>query len=365
MASIRLTEREKPRSLAPQDVAFRHLRHQLREAGWKSRCPKGLENDWTYLKPGASANAAVGIDIFVGEVAVVAYCIDSGLLKADNEASDVVRLAEHDAVTRADGSTQADAIEDQAEHKTEDQDEGRLHVQCGEDGGDAESIVRPPQIDTIVHLSQTTLEVIFAFPTPSEVELSQGIFGFGCSHCHTHCPRHEFKPDVTFVDGDENPRDYEQLSSGESDGGALEDNEEDLVGRRHLDGDDDVISHTDAVQMDEPFLNSLCIGADKQLRKESLKRRQETLRKMRWTSSDFESLDPYPGLIADEAWPDVDLRDLYHSPIETFFYFAPKSLRVDICKETNRYNSQQIILSQELSQYVLSGQNDEAPQRKH
>eukprot|EP00644_Phytophthora_capsici_P018386 jgi/Phyca11/50923/gw1.91.118.1 len=45
----------------------------------------------------------------------------------------------------------------------------------------------------------------------------------------------------------------------------------------------------------------------------------------------------------EEAHPVVELRNLCDSPLDTFFYFAPKSLWVSICEETNRYRNQQIL----------------------
>jgi hypothetical protein len=50
----------------------------------------------------------------------------------------------------------------------------------------------------------------------------------------------------------------------------------------------------------------------------------------------------YDGLGANEEKRIAEMRALCHSPLDTLFYFMPKSLWVLICAETNRYNLQQI-----------------------
>ncbi|POM79441.1 Hypothetical protein PHPALM_2892, partial [Phytophthora palmivora] len=233
MARIRSTGRQKP-AVSPHDVDFRHLWRQLREAGWRSRRPKGLENDWTYLKPGASTNGTVGADIFVGEAAVVAYVIDSGLLATANE----------DVAAEENDSERGDEMQ-------RDED--------GEAGEIVEDVVRASQINTTVELSQRTMDAMFGSPPPSEEELSQGAVdrafelsqggsqsepdvlegatqlqhmsgASGAESAESDAPvarrlrpRREFKRDVNFVEENENLDDYEQLSSGESDGNAIAD----------------------------------------------------------------------------------------------------------------------------------------------
>ncbi|ETL77419.1 hypothetical protein L917_21636, partial [Phytophthora nicotianae] len=152
MARIRSTGRQKP-APTPHDVDFRHLWRQLREAKWNSRRPKGLETDWKYMKPGASADGTVGVDIFVGEAAVVAYVIEAGLLVAEDE---------------ADGNGHKD------EGQSHSEDEGQHEEQDNEDGELTEDLVRASQINTSVELSQRTMDAMFGSPTPSEVALSQG-----------------------------------------------------------------------------------------------------------------------------------------------------------------------------------------------
>ncbi|OWZ18038.1 hypothetical protein PHMEG_0007943 [Phytophthora megakarya] len=318
MAHIRPTRLAKPGTL-PEDVDFRHLR------------PKGLETAWTYVKSGASAYGPSGVDVFLGEAAVVDPIIKSGLMRVDHE-------------EETGGGHE--------EHQHENQGETDSPVQDDCDSSEVEDV-----IDTSVLLSQGIVQAaLFGSPTPSEVDLSQGAvrraFDISQDGLHSEPSAQDVKEDATQLQRAENPdsdtpianrlrlrRDFkcdvnfvgvnEYLSS--------------LVQGGDLDGDD-TISDADAIELDETFLGSLSIGVDGQLSKSAKEKRTETLRTMRWaqSSSNFEFGDEYPGLGGDEARPVAELRSLCHSPVKTFFYFAPKSMWVSICDETNRYCSQQI-----------------------
>ncbi|KAI9979402.1 hypothetical protein PInf_030278 [Phytophthora infestans] len=76
--------------------------------------PKSLATDWTYVKPGAPAKGAIGIDVFVGEAAVVAHIIEAGLLGVDND---------------------DEAIVYQEGHKTEEKDDEHPAIYGGQDIG--------------------------------------------------------------------------------------------------------------------------------------------------------------------------------------------------------------------------------------
>ncbi|KAG2953390.1 hypothetical protein C6341_g1981 [Phytophthora cactorum] len=94
---------------------------------------------------------------------------------------------------------------------------------------------------------------------------------------------------------------YESFSSDESDGGALNEEDEDYEGvERGGRGDDDGVSDYE------------------------------------------ESVVAYPSLNTEEAQPVAEQRNLCHSPRLTFFYFMPQSLWVMISVETNRYSLQQV-----------------------
>ncbi|OWZ16230.1 hypothetical protein PHMEG_00010001 [Phytophthora megakarya] len=76
MARIRSSRREKPavQAATAHDIDFGHLWRQLRAAGWTSKRPTGLQKDWRYSSPDES-------HVFVGEIAVVNYVFESGLLE--------------------------------------------------------------------------------------------------------------------------------------------------------------------------------------------------------------------------------------------------------------------------------------------
>ncbi|OWY91316.1 hypothetical protein PHMEG_00040149 [Phytophthora megakarya] len=216
------------------------------------------------------------------------------------------------------------------EHQPENQGEADSTVQDDCDGSEAEDVVRPSQIDTFVQLSQGIVQALFGSPTPSEVDLSQGAVrrAFDISQDGLHYepsaqdvmedvtrlqrlsedsgaespdsdapvasrlrPRRDFKCDVNFVGANENPSDDADFSSGVSYDGVLNNDEEDVVVRGVLDGEDDTISDANAVELDETFLASLDIGG--QLSKSAKEKRTETLRAMRLTqpSSNFKFAD--------------------------------------------------------------------------
>ncbi|ETP27546.1 hypothetical protein F442_23177 [Phytophthora nicotianae P10297] len=108
--------------------------------------------------------------------------------------------------------------------------------------------------------------------------------------------------------------------------------------------DDDVLSDSDAVEMDQAFIASLQVG-NNALSRTAAAEREQTLRSMQWTSvsSEYEEgASAYPGPGTEEARPVADLLNVWRSPILTFFYFMPKSMWVSIAAETNRYGLQQV-----------------------
>ncbi|KAG2783500.1 hypothetical protein Pcac1_g6847 [Phytophthora cactorum] len=95
--------------------------------------------------------------------------------------------------------------------------------------------------------------------------------------------RTRVKKDVNFIPEDENMSVYESFSSGESDGEVLAEEDEDDVCRDRGDRGDanDVLSDSDAVQMDETFVASLQVGKGA-LDKRAMKQREDALRAMEW-----------------------------------------------------------------------------------
>ncbi|KAE9328544.1 hypothetical protein PF008_g16161 [Phytophthora fragariae] len=150
--------------------------------------------------------------------------------------------------------------------------------------------------------------------------------------------------DVNYLAADEDSSDYESFSSGESDDGQIEDDDQE-PDREYKDLDDDFVSDSDAVEIDEAFIASLTIGASDQ-DKRAIKARQEGLRSMQWTatSTKFEDgeMTAYDGMHGEDAHAVVELWEVCHSPVLTFLYFMPKSLWVAITDQTNRYSIQQV-----------------------
>ncbi|OWY94569.1 LOW QUALITY PROTEIN: hypothetical protein PHMEG_00035659, partial [Phytophthora megakarya] len=234
------------------------------------------------------------------------------------------------------------------------------------------------QIDTTVQLSQRTIQNLFGTSSESEAELSQTAVArafdmpqdgllldesqmeeaaaglqllSGASGVESdeeevtnrtpNLPKEE--KDVNFVPDTENASLYESFGSDESDSVAVEEDLEN-PSRSENEVDEDVISDSDAVQMDKAFIDSLQLGGRTSDRSANRKR-EDALRAMEWTevSSVYEAdMEAFPRLGTDEARPVSELRKLCHSPILTFFYFMPKSLWVNINHETNLYGLQQV-----------------------
>lgn len=57
-------------ALDPRLVDFGHLWRQLKAAGWRSKPPTGLSNDWAYVRP-SSEVPAEGEIVFYG---MLCYC---------------------------------------------------------------------------------------------------------------------------------------------------------------------------------------------------------------------------------------------------------------------------------------------------
>ncbi|GMF45184.1 unnamed protein product [Phytophthora fragariaefolia] len=238
---------------ASHDVDFVHLWRQLTAAGWKSKRPIGIETEWRYSSP-------VKTHVFVGESAVVNFAFESGFLK-DREEEDTVQ---------------------------------------------EEEVVRPSQVDTSVVLLQNTVDGIFCSSSDIDVELSQAAvtraFGLSLGNLQDHDDGsdgadaaaglhmlseasglesggelddeqadlvaeqavglpfrrrlQEVKDDANMLQDGEDSCDYVNYSSGVSDDDGMCDDEVE-PGCGQLSNDEDVLSDSDAVEMDTAFLASL------------------------------------------------------------------------------------------------------------
>ncbi|KAL3674623.1 hypothetical protein V7S43_019045 [Phytophthora oleae] len=377
MVRIRFSNRGKNDAVAAaaRDVDFRHLWRQLRGAGWTSRRPTGIQTDWSYVSPD-------GARVFAGEDTVVVHALESGLLAQD--AQEECKGGEESMHEKTTGAT-ANTSNDEEEVE-------------GVDSAAAASDIRASQIDTTAQLSQNTLDELFGPDIDSDVGLSQTAVtrafdvapsDFEAVEAQRDAvmnlqllseasgdesdsvqdkpvpvspgpvlrPRIGLTKDVNFVPDDEDMSAYESFSSGESDGDEIAESDEDMGAASDTD-DDDVVTESDAVQLDEAFVQSLQIGSTA-LSKKDLEARAATLRAMPWstTSSTFEEEEsPYPGLNMEEAQSALELRSLCHSPLLPFFYFMPKTLWVSINEETNRYCDQHL---DRRAQASLANQSDQ------
>ncbi|GMF48178.1 unnamed protein product [Phytophthora fragariaefolia] len=63
-----------------RDIDFGHFWRQLKSAGWMAKRPSGLQTEWSYSSP-------EGVHTFVGEDAVVAHALATGLLDENSYAA--------------------------------------------------------------------------------------------------------------------------------------------------------------------------------------------------------------------------------------------------------------------------------------
>ncbi|GMF15119.1 unnamed protein product [Phytophthora fragariaefolia] len=108
--------------------------------------------------------------------------------------------------------------------------------------------------------------------------------------------------------------------------------------------DDDELSDSDAVQMDQAFIDSLLLGSG-ELTDKPKKERKDALRATQWTeaSAAFEvGGTAYAGMTNALAHHVAELRGFCQSALLTFLYLMPKSMWVMINAETNRYALHQV-----------------------
>ena len=360
MARIRSEDRTKSTAVAliARDIDFRHFWRQLTAEGCKSKRPTTKQNDWRYVSPDGS-------NILVGEEAMVQYALESGLfVDRDSDVEleeEAVAEAGVEAEAAAEVGVEAEAVAEVGVEAVAVAEVGVEAVAVAEASIAMDVDVRASQIDTSTHLSQNTLIELFSEyasdeepPQPTSfVQLltedpSAGLqLLCDASGGESEAPppelapvtrrqQKQFKKDINFIPEDENLSEYESFSSGESEEDVDAENEDAEHENSNIsDGDDDTLSESDAVDMDEAFVQSILMGTssgDGPLDGRAAKEREEALRNMQWTtpSSDFEIDVPvYPGLNMEEAKPVSELRDLCDSPLLTLFILClnPYGLR--------------------------------------
>ncbi|GMF48767.1 unnamed protein product [Phytophthora fragariaefolia] len=82
-------------------MAFQARWRELKKAGWTSKRPTGLSVDFTYLKPGKTIKDVKGVDVFVGEEALMQYLDKPDLCTGATHSSNL-----HTSATRTIGYIQ-------------------------------------------------------------------------------------------------------------------------------------------------------------------------------------------------------------------------------------------------------------------
>ncbi|ETP02305.1 hypothetical protein F441_20610, partial [Phytophthora nicotianae CJ01A1] len=213
MARIRPGRRKKADAVAAvaRSIDFGHFWRQLRAVGWTYKRPTGIETKGRYV-------SADGSEVLVGEEAVVAYALDTGLLDEQAQVSEGSDDEEPVADTEPDGdedlsatattkkkpavstkktaaatkkytnvtekptaatkkTTASNETADSLERTSSTTNATRASPQnFVEDMSGAIEDVRASQIDTSAELSQRTMNQLFGTPSSdssSDIELSQ------------------------------------------------------------------------------------------------------------------------------------------------------------------------------------------------
>ncbi|GMF28511.1 unnamed protein product [Phytophthora fragariaefolia] len=297
---------------------FKHLWRQLRAAGWRSKRPSGLSNQWIYTSPDGES--------FAGEHAVVAFAFQSGLVneKGNGSSGEVENeVADSEAVTTSEA----------------------VAMSAAEVTGEAEAAseaVPASQIDTSIALSANTIGVIDFCRAESNAESSEEAEvaddGDGGAEETVMDDIYQIvvpPNDVNVLGTGDVSDDYESVGSSGIESSCDNRGDEEVVPREFPDYIAD--SDEEVAHMDDAFIQSL--GG--KLTLEAID--QMALREFEWgvLTSEFETgWDEYPHQSKDVAAPKCELEGIAHSPVMLFFYFVPKSLWVSITKETNRYKKQ-------------------------
>ncbi|ETP27927.1 hypothetical protein F442_22787 [Phytophthora nicotianae P10297] len=342
-----------------RDVDFGHLWRQLVRVGWTSKKPSRLSSLHSYYSPNATKEPRVeGVNMFIGEHAVVLYAVEQGIIGAEegSASEDKEGQSEDDEpddpavcerVTAFQiGTTvalSANTVDALFGFKSEESDEAAERPLCATSPHIEDENTRLSQIDTSIALSGNTKDDIFGGEDP-DASPCVGRNGAGEPVTPTSTRRRDtvtgavartnsgvvcgsVQEDVNIMKDEDTPDEYESMDS-ESDGCGSDD-DGDVVFRQV---DDDLSSaEEEAPLMDAAFID--CLGGSLSIEDMS----PDTLRFMAWTpvSSEYETdSNAFKGMRDQTSRPVEALRAKKGSPLELLFYFMPTNLWTFITSET-------------------------------
>ncbi|ETM45749.1 hypothetical protein L914_09274, partial [Phytophthora nicotianae] len=277
-----------------RDVDFGHLWRQLVRVGWTSKRPTRLSSLHSYYSPNATKEPRVeGVNMFIGEHAVVLYALEQGIIGAEEGSASEDKEARIETTVALSANT-VDAL---FGSKSEESDEAAERPLCATSPHIEGENTRLSQIDTSIALSANTIDDIFGGEDP-DASPCVGRNGAGEPVTLTSSRRRDtvtgavartnsgvvcgsVQEDVNIMKDEDNPDEYESMDS-ESDGCGSDD-DGDVVFRQV---DDDLSSdEEEAPLMDAAFID--CLGGSLSIEDMS----PDTLRSMAWTpvSSEYET----------------------------------------------------------------------------
>ncbi|KAG3072693.1 hypothetical protein PI124_g16626 [Phytophthora idaei] len=142
----------------PRDVDFGYLWRQLARVGWATERPTQLSNSWSYYMPNVRKDPHVeGVNMFLGELAVVIYAIVERIVSANADSYDVTLPKEPEEPDDPEECEQRG--EPDESDKPDERDE--LFGPKGPQDFPSphfEDEIRPSQIDTSIALSANTID---------------------------------------------------------------------------------------------------------------------------------------------------------------------------------------------------------------
>ncbi|ETP28252.1 hypothetical protein F442_22460 [Phytophthora nicotianae P10297] len=345
-----------------RDVDFGHLWRQLVRVGWTSKRPTRLSNLHSYYSPNATKEPRVeGVNMFIGEHAVVLYALEQGIIGAEERSAsedkegqseddepDDPAVCERVTASQIDTTValSANTVDALFGSESEERDESTECPLCATSPHIEDENTRLSQIDTSIALSANTIDAIFggedpdASPcvgqndagepvTPTSTRRRDTVTG-AVARINSGVFCGSVQGDVNIMKDEDNADEYESMDS-ESDGCGSDD-DGDVVFRQV---DNDLSSdEEEAPLMDAAFID--CLGGSLSIEYMS----PDTVRSMAWTpvSSEYETdSNAFKGMRNQEARPVEALRAKKDSQLELLFYFMPTNLWTIITSETNRY----------------------------
>eukprot|EP00644_Phytophthora_capsici_P003723 jgi/Phyca11/129180/e_gw1.82.104.1 len=128
------------------DLSWRSVWRELKDQGWTNKRPssRGLDDRYRYVRPGCNPDGAEGVDVFLGEKAVLEYYANSKVLYDSTE---------YAAMDSGEDAEKDDLVMD--EDSGEDSECADIHIPADEDESEAsETEIAAEEPDTFDYMNK-------------------------------------------------------------------------------------------------------------------------------------------------------------------------------------------------------------------